>query len=203
MTHGSSTLKGPFHPRTAAHRKRGRGKVRLRDSVAMAVGGMIGGDIFSVLGVTVSLAGHAAVGSFIIGGAIAMMTAHSFAALSAMAGRSGGLFVYPHNAGYPRTGSYIAWLLMFGYLIALAVYGFTFGHYAAHVFGLYDTFADGFAALILLVFLGINLRGVGASALSEDLVVLIKVAVPALIAAIGFGHFSPERLAPLADKGTA
>ena len=78
----------------------------------MAVGGMIGGGIFSVLGVTVALAGHSAVVSFIIGGIIAMMTAHSFAALSARAGHSGGLFVYLHNAGYPRTGAYVAWLLI-------------------------------------------------------------------------------------------
>lgn len=92
---------------------------------------------------------------------------------------------------------------MFGCLIALAVYGYTFGHYAAHLFGLPEAFANGFAILILLVFLGINLRGVGAWALSEDLVVLLKIAILALIAAIGFAHFSPERLAPLADKGTA
>ena len=203
MNTGSSGPKHPFHPRTAARRKKGLGKLRLRDSVAMAVGGMIGGGIFSVLGVTVALAGHAAVGSFIIGGTIAMVTAHSFAALSLRAGQSGGLYVYLRNAGFPRTGSYISWLLMFGYLIALAVYGFTFGHYAAHVLNLPLVFANGFAALILLVFLGINLRGVGASALSEDLVVLVKVAVLALIAAIGFSHFSTERLSPFADQGTA
>lgn len=203
MNSGPLTPKAAFHPRTAAHRDKGLGKLRLRDAVAMAVGGMIGGGIFSVLGVTVALAGHLAVGSFVIGGAIAMVTAHSFAALSARSWRSGGLFVYLHNAGYPRTGSYISWLLMFGYLIALAVYGFTFGHYAAHAFGLPGAFANTFAALILLLFLGINLRGVGASALSEDLVVLIKVAVLALIAAVGFTHYTPERLAPLDDKGLA
>ncbi|MDJ0322195.1 APC family permease [Cryobacterium sp. PH31-AA6] len=199
----SPTPHAAFHPRTAARRDKGPGGLRLRDAVAMAVGGMIGGGIFSVLGVTVALAGHLAVGSFLIGGAIAMATAHSFAALSARAGRSGGLFVYLHNAGFPRAGSYISWLLIFGYLIALAVYGFTFGHYAANVLGLPWLFADGFAVLILAVFLAINLRGVGASALSEDLVVLIKVAVLALISAVGFAHFSPERLAPLDDKGLA
>ncbi|MET4144635.1 amino acid permease [Arthrobacter sp. UYCo732] len=161
MDSGPPTPKAAFHPRTAARRDKGVGRLRLRDAVAMAVGGMIGGGIFSVLGVTVALAGHLAVGSFVIGGAIAMVTAHSFAALSARAGRSGGLFVYLHNAGFPRTGSYISWLLMFGYLIAVGVYGFTFGHYAAHAFGLPGAFANVFAVLILLVFLGINLRGVG------------------------------------------
>ncbi|MCB5281333.1 MULTISPECIES: APC family permease [unclassified Arthrobacter] len=201
MSSRSSPPKAAFHPGTAARRNKGLGKLRLRDAVAMAVGGMIGGGIFSVLGVTVALAGHLAVGSFLIGGGIAIVTAHSFAALSARAGRSGGLFVYLQDAGYPRVGSYISWLLMFGYLVALAVYGFTFGHYAANVLGLPGIFADGFAALILLVFLGINLRGVGASALSEDIVVLIKVAVLALISTVGFLHFAPERLAPLDNKG--
>ena len=88
MNSGPPTPKAAFHPRTAAHRDKGLGKLRLRDAVAMAVGGMIGGGIFSVLGVTVALAGHLAVGSFIIGGAIAMVTAHSFAALSARAATS-------------------------------------------------------------------------------------------------------------------
>lgn len=200
---GSAVSKPPFHTRVAAHRRQGLGKLHLRDSVAMAVGGMVGGGIFSVLGVTVGLSGHLAAGSFIIGGAIAMATAHSFAVLSLRAGRSGGLFVYLHDAGYPRIGSYISWLLMFGYVIALAVYGFTFGHYAAHAFGLPAPFANGFSILILVVFLLINLRGVGASALSEDVVVLLKIVILALIAGVGFTHFSPERLSPLADNGYA
>lgn len=203
MSGGSSSSRPPFHTRVAARRRQGLGKLRLRDSVAMAVGGMVGGGIFSVLGVTVGLAGHLAAVSFVIGGAIAMATAHSFAVLSLRAGRSGGLFVYLHDAGYPRIGSYISWLLMFGYVIALAVYGFTFGHYASTAFGLPVPFANGFSILILVVFLLINLRGVGASALSEDVVVLIKIVILALIAGIGFIHFAPERLSPLADNGYA
>ena len=74
--------------------------------------------------------------------------------------------------------------------------------HAAHLLGLPVLYANGFAILILLVFLTINLQGVGASLLSQNLVVLIKVAVLALIAAIGFAHFTPERLAPLADRGS-
>ncbi|MBK5238814.1 MAG: amino acid permease [Actinomycetales bacterium] len=201
MSRESSTSSHPFHARIAARRRQGLGKLRLRDAVAMAVGGMVGGGIFSVLGVTVGLAGHLAAGSFVIGGAIAMATAHSFSVLSLRAGRSGGLFVYLHDAGYPRIGSYLSWLLMFGYVIALAVYGFTFGHYASNAFGLSAPFANGFSILILVVFLFINLRGVGASALSEDVVVVIKIVILALIAGIGFLNFSPERLSPLADNG--
>ena len=48
----------------------------------MAIGGMIGGGIFSVLGVTVDLAGHLAFGCFVLGGVIALITARSYAVLS-------------------------------------------------------------------------------------------------------------------------
>lgn len=169
----------------------------------MAVGGMIGGGIFSVLGVTVSLAGHLAAACFIIGAAIAAMTAHSFAVLSLKSRKSGGLFDYLRDAGYPSLGALTAWLLIFGYVVALAVYAYTFGHYAAHVVGLSATYARGFSAAVLLVFLAINLKGVAASALTEDTVVLIKIMVLALIAGIGVAHFSPERLTPLANQGVS
>ncbi len=167
----------------------------------MAVGGMIGGGIFSVLGVTVALAGHLAAGCFIIGGVIAMMTAHSFAVLSLQAGTSGGLFAYLRNAGFPRLGAFASWLLIFGYIVALAVYAYTFGHYAAHILNLSLLFARLFSLFILAVFLFVNLRGVAASALTEDVVVLVKVLVLALIAGIGIVHFSPARLTPLNDHG--
>lgn len=194
-------IKTPFHPRTVRQRHERRGLLSLRDATAMAVGGMIGGGIFSVLGVTVALAGHLAAACFVIGGAIAMMTAHSFAVLSIRAGTSGGLFSYLRNAGYPRMGAFASWLLIFGYVVALAVYSYTFGHYAAHILGLPIIFARLFSVFILSVFLLVNLRGVTASALTEDVVVLIKVVVLALIAVIGLAHFSPDRLTPLANQG--
>ncbi|GAA2027546.1 amino acid permease [Agromyces tropicus] len=197
-----SARRFPFHPRVEVA-ARGDRKLRLRDATAMAVGGMIGGGIFSVLGVTVGLAGHLAWVAFAIGGLIALMTAHSFGALSMRAGRSGGLFVFLADAGHRSLGAMLSWLLMFGYVIALAVYGFTFGHYAANVLGLPEVAADAGSVLVLAVFLLINLRGVGASAWSEDLVVAVKLLVLALIAGVGLAHFSPERLAPASDLTVA
>jgi hypothetical protein len=43
---------GPYHPTTAARHD----LLRTKDATAMAVGGMIGGGIFSVLGVAITLA---------------------------------------------------------------------------------------------------------------------------------------------------
>jgi amino acid transporter len=167
----------------------------------MAVGGMIGGGIFSVLGVTVALAGHAAFGCFVLGGAIALLTAHAYANLSLGAGRSGGPFVYLRDAGRPELGALVGWLLILGYVVALAVYAFTFGHYLAHVVGGSDLVARIASVGVLVLFLAVNLRGIGASAFSEDAIVLIKLAVLGIIACVGMAHFSAARLAPIDDRG--
>ena len=79
----------PFHPRTH-HARRRRKTLGLREAIAMAVGGMIGGGIFSVLGVTIDLAGHLAWATFAIGGLIAMLTARSYAGLAIRSGSAGG-----------------------------------------------------------------------------------------------------------------
>ena len=63
-----------YHPRTAGRRAAGE-LLRTRDATAMAVGGMIGGGIFSVLGVAITLAGHLAVGCFVVGAGVAAVTA--------------------------------------------------------------------------------------------------------------------------------
>ncbi|MEJ2547968.1 MAG: amino acid permease, partial [Gemmatimonadota bacterium] len=57
-------------------------KMGLNATWAMAVGGMIGGGIFSVLGVVVSIAGPWAWLSFVIAGAIAFCTGLSYVGLA-------------------------------------------------------------------------------------------------------------------------
>jgi amino acid transporter len=167
----------------------------------MAIGGMIGGGIFSVLGLTIDLAGHLAFAAFLIGGAIAALTAHAYARLALRSGRSGGPFTYLRDEGHPGAAAWIAWLLIAGYLFALAVYAFTFGHYLAHALGAPAPAPQLGGLGVLGLFLAINLRGVTTSGLTEDAVVLIKIVVLAAVAAIGLGMFSAARLAPLANEG--
>lgn len=195
------TTAHPFHPKTASKRKKQTGKLSLPDAISMAVGGMIGGGIFSVLGVTVALAGHLAVACFIVGGIIALMTAHSFALLSSNAGKSGGLFIFLRNCGYPKTGAFLSWFLIFGYVVALAVYSFTFGHYAAHVLGVGSLFARIFSVGITFIFFAINIKGVSTSAITENIIVGIKILILAVISTIGFFHFTSSRFTPLANNG--
>ncbi len=167
----------------------------------MAIGGMIGGGIFSVLGVTIDLAGHLAFAAFLLGGAIAALTARAYARLALHSGRSGGPFTYLREEGHDREAIWVAWLLIVGYVFALAVYAFTFGHYTANVIGAPAAVAHLGSVAILGAFVAINLRGVSTSGLTEDLVVLVKLLVLGGIALVGIGMFSPDRLAPLNDNG--
>jgi amino acid transporter len=189
--------RGPYHPGTAARSE----LLRTKDATAMAVGGMIGGGIFSVLGVAITLSGHLAFGCFLFGGALALVTARSWAGVTARAGRSGGPFDHLREQGHAQMAGVLLWLLVFGYMVAMAVYSFTFGRYAANALDAPTWVARLFTVAVVAVFLGVNLRGVRVSSLTEDIVVLVKLLVLAGIAVVGLAQFTPGRLSPLADQG--
>jgi amino acid transporter len=190
-----------YHPRSHARRESGRGLLGLREASAMAIGGMIGGGIFSVLGVTVDLAGHLAFAAFLIGGAIAALTAHAYSRLALRSGRAGGPFTYLRDEGHPGAAAAVAWLLILGYVFALAVYAFTFGHYLANLTGGGAAAARLAGVGVLALFVAINLRGVSTSGLVEDVIVFTKLAVLGGIALVGLGMFNAQRLAPLDNEG--
>ena len=167
----------------------------------MAVGGMIGGGIFSVLGVAITLAGHLAVGCFVVGAGIAAVTARSFAGVTARAGRSGGPFDHLRETGRTRLAGMLVWLIGFGYVVAMAVYSFTFGRYAANALGAPTWVARMLAVAIVAAFFFVNLRGVRVSSRTEDLIVAIKLVVLGGIAVIGIAAFAPDRLSPPANEG--
>ena len=141
-------------------------KLGLKELVAMGVGGMVGGGIFSVLGLSVALAGHAAPIAFCLGGTIALLTGFSYTKLGLSYHSDGGSFTYLERAFKHKNISGIGgWLLLTGYIGTLALYAYTFGVYGAAMFGqighshavhhLLESF-------VLLIFLGINLYGVKA-----------------------------------------
>ncbi len=175
----------------------------MRDATAMAVGGMIGGGIFSVLGVTIQLAGHLAFLCFVLAGAVAAVTARSYAVLARRTRGSGGPDTFLRAQGHPELAALASWFLILGYILALAVYAFTFGHYLESVTGGGPLVARLAAAAILALFLTINARGVDASSLTEDVVVFVKLLILAAISAVGLGMWDSTRLDPLTDLGWA
>lgn len=198
----SAEARGPYHPRTRARRDRSR-RLGVLDATAMGVGGMIGGGIFSVLGVAITLAGNLAFGCFVLGGVLAGATAWSYAGVTARSGASGGPFVQLRERGHGELAGWLLWLLVFGYMVAMAVYSFTFGRYGANALGLDTTGARALSIAVVGVFLAVNARGVRLSSVTEDVVVLTKLAILAVVACIGLAHFDTADLTPLAAHGVS
>ncbi len=62
------------------HRKRNK-SLGLPELIAIALGGMVGGGIFTVLGVSVALIGNLTPFAILIGGIIALFAAYSYVKL--------------------------------------------------------------------------------------------------------------------------
>ena len=161
---------------------------------AMAVGGMIGGGIFSTLGVVIAVAGEWAWASFLVGGLIALASGHSYSALTRQIGRPGGSYAYLRALGWDRMARIVVWLLILGYTLTISVYAVTFGAYAANVFG-----ADGFVALCaalaaIVLMSAINLIGAVQATVLELVAVIGKLVILLGLALLGLWHWAPDRL---------
>lgn len=161
---------------------------------AMAVGGMIGGGIFSTLGVVISVAGEWTWVSFLLGGIVALASGHSYSALTRQVGQSGGSYAYLREMGWKTAARIAVWVLVAGYTLTVSVYAVTFGAYAAFVFGMphWVALLAGIAAIVILA--GVNLLGAAEATLLEKVAVWGKLAILLLLAGVGLWHWAPERL---------
>ncbi len=180
-------------------------KLGLKELIAMGVGGMVGGGIFSVLGLSVGMAGHAAPVAFALGGVIALLTGWSYARLGLTFRSDGGSFTYLEYAfHHPNVAGLGGWLLLVGYIGTMALYAYTFGVYGAamlpvsgHMLAVKHVLASG----ILFLFLGVNLYGVKAAGHSEDVIVMVKVLILTLFAVAGLFTITSGHLIPVFNKG--
>ena len=180
-------------------------KLTLKEVIAMGIGGMVGGGIFSVLGLAIAQAGHAAPIAFALGGCIALLTGLSYARLGLLFQSSGGSFTFlEHAFSNPNIAAVGGWLLLVGYVGTMALYAYTFGVYGSAMLG-----SDGtniamhhlLESLIMLSFLGVNLYGVKASGTSELLIVTVKVIILFLFAAIGLFYVKVDHILPVFNQG--
>lgn len=169
-------------------------KMSFNATWAMAVGGMVGGGIFSVLGVIIQSAGEWAWLSFIIAGLIALISAHSYSQLSLKYNEGGGAFTFLRKINREGFAGSLSWILILGYIFTLSVYAFTFGHYVAHVFDIGNWLPRvlGVSVIGLLTF--INLKGVSNASTFEIITVYGKLLVLLGLAAYGIAEWMPEQL---------
>jgi len=177
----------------------------LKELIAIGVGGMIGGGIFSVLGLAVSVAGNAAPLAFLLGGLLALLAGYSYIRLALAFHSDGASFTYLEKAfpDHAFIGALTGWTVVVGYIGTLALYAFTFGAYTAELMHAVESpwIRHVLSISIIVIFSLINLRGARASGEAEDLIVLTKVILLGILALAGLSAVDGQRFEPFAAQG--
>ena len=156
-------------------------KIGLKAAISISIGGMVGGGIFAVLGLAVSLAKGGTPIAFLFAGIIALITSYSYVKLSLAYPDRGGTVKFI-NQGFGKTifsGS-INNLLWVSYIIMLALYASAFGSYVPNLFELTDnkTLDSHIYASAIIVFATlINYYSIKVVGKIESYAVIIKLVI--------------------------
>ena len=166
------------------HRKRNKA-LGVPELIAIALGGMVGGGIFTILGISVSMIGVLTPIAIIMGGALAVMAAYSYIKLGVYYKDEGATYAF-YKKTFPRShfaASLIGWWVIFGYISTLALYSYTFASYAISGFAFADSewMRKIVAGSIIAVFTLINLWSVKGMGKIEDLMVYTKLVILVVI----------------------
>jgi len=180
-------------------------KIGLKESLAIGIGGMVGGGIFAVLGLAVSLAHGGTPLAFLIAGILALITSYSYVKLSHVFPSRGGT-VHFINQGFGKSvfSGGINNLLWLSYIIMLALYASAFGSYAPNLLPViinknmsFHIYATG----IIILSTAINYYSLKVVGKIETFAVVIKLIILLIFVVIGvcglFGNPNLAQLSPL------
>lgn len=178
--------------------------IKLKDAVAIGIGGMVGGGIFAVLGLAVSLAKGGTPVAFLLAGIIALFTAYAYAKLSLKYPDRGGTVRFI-NEGFAK-GIFSGGMnnvLWISYIIMLSLYASAFGSYGPELFsatgdkGIDSHIYISFVILLATVINYYSLKVVGKI---ESVAVFIKLLILLAFVGIGiyglFGNVNLDQLNP-------
>jgi amino acid transporter len=181
-------------------------KISLRGIISIGIGGMVGGGIFAVLGLAVSLAKGGTPVAFLFAGCIALVTAYSYSKLSKKYPTNGGTVKFIHEQfGNGIFAGSINNLLWISYIVMLALYSSAFGSYCSELFSIsvsksWDKHL--FQTSIIVLALLINYLSVKLVSKVESVAVIIKLFI--LLGFIGVGFYGiylhPENVQQLSPK---
>lgn len=166
-------------------------KISLREAISIGIGGMVGGGIFAVLGLAVSLAQGGTPIAFFFAGIIASLTAYSYSKLSLAFPDRGGTVKFI-NQGFGKTvfSGTINNLLWVSYIVMLSLYASAFGSYAHNLYQLTGkTSMDSHIYLSAIIVLAtvINYYSISVVSKIESFAVIVKLII--LLAFVGIGVY--------------
>ncbi len=184
--------------------KNSKDSIKLKDAVAIGIGGMVGGGIFAVLGLAVSLSKGGTPVAFLMAGIIALFTAYSYSKLSLAFPDRGGTVKFV-NEGFGRgifSGG-INNVLWVSYIIMLSLYASAFGSYAPNLVSITGSKAMDthiFVSGVVLLATLINYYSLKVVGEIESLAVFVKLFILLAFTGIGiyglFGSANIDQLNP-------
>lgn len=160
------------------HRKR-NAPLGVIELIAIALGGMVGGGIFTILGISVSMIGVYTPLAIMLGGLVAALAAYSYVKLGVYYKDEGATYsffkkTFPQS---PFAASLIGWWVVFGYISTIALYAYTFSSYAISGFGFADDewVRKAVACGVIVIFALINIWSVRGMGKIEDILVYTKL----------------------------
>ncbi|MFB6077479.1 MAG: APC family permease [Halarchaeum sp.] len=165
-------------------------RLGLFGAISIAVGGMIGGGVFSVLGVVVQISHAASWLAFTLACVGSLFAAYSYLKLNETGDNRGGSVAQLQEFVENKTlAGMVGWTLLFGYVGAIAMYAYAFGSFALGLIGTKTIAGVPLHPVLSIaavgIFVGFNLLGARATGTSEEALVVTKVVI--LLAFIGIG----------------
>ncbi len=178
---------------------REKDKIGAFEAFSIGVGGMVGGGIFAVLGLTIMLSHGGAPIAFAVAGFIALVTVYSYVKLSVRYPSEGGTIKFiVEGFGNGIFAILLNNLLLISYVIMLSLYAYAFGSYGAVLLGANNVewVQNVLAAGVITFFAIINLMGSSTTGKTEDVMVLIKLIILIIFIGAGFVTIDTARLEP-------
>ncbi|MCR8666540.1 APC family permease [Aestuariibaculum sp. M13] len=168
-----------------------KASIGLKEAISIGIGGMVGGGIFAVLGLAVSLAKGGTPVAFLLAGLLALITSYSYVNLSKSYPDRGGTVKFI-NQGFGKSvfSGAINNLLWVSYIIMLSLYASAFGSYAPNLIVLTGNKTIDFhiyASAIIVIATAINYYSITIVGKIESYAVIIKLII--LLSFIGIGAY--------------
>jgi hypothetical protein len=165
---------------------------------AIGIGGMVGGGIFAVLGLSVQMTHGAAPLAFLAAGVVALTTAYAYTRLSVTFPGSGGTVVFLDQAFGPGlftgTANVLLWI---SYIVMLSLYAYAFGSYAAAMLpeGSRSIWRHGLTSAAVLGVTGLNFLDVETIGRAETWIVAAKIGILLFFIGVGAWTINTSRIA--------
>ncbi|MEM3617049.1 MAG: amino acid permease [Candidatus Bathyarchaeia archaeon] len=162
----------------------------LLDATAISIGAIVGAGIYVVIGIAAGSAGPALIVSMVLAAAISMLTAMSFAELTAWKPIEGSIYEYAYQLISPFAGFLTGWMWVISNTFAGAAVSLGFANYSCALFPSLPP--NIVAAVFCFLFTVLNYFGIRQSALLNNMLVAAKLSILGFFTIYGFFHVNPS-----------